>query len=281
MAVLTIDPDSVLHDVYGIPAPQRGEAPALARTEFARVLSLLQSLDGEDWDQPTYCSDWNVREMTAHLAGAVAAFASWGEFTRQFVRNPYLRTEKQQVDGINRRQVEDRTGCTPDQLVREFEQAGPKAIRVRHKLPYPLRQIPLLRGEPVSDTSLQYLTDVIYTRDWWMHRYDICAATGKAMPVDAEHDGRIVGLILRDVAHVLSQHEAGNRSFVLELGGAGGGSYRFGSDDAPDSRIRMNLFDFALVTSGRVPAQDTLARTEVDGDSAVAEWFVNNCQVLY
>jgi len=57
--------------VADIPSLTHTEARELAQTEYERVLSLLQMLEGDDWQQPTYCTEWNVREMVAHLAGAV------------------------------------------------------------------------------------------------------------------------------------------------------------------------------------------------------------------
>jgi uncharacterized protein (TIGR03083 family) len=281
MAVMTVNLKPVLRSVEEVPALQHADAPALAQVEFERVLSVLESLSEDDWEQPTYCTGWNVREMVAHLAGAVAGFATWGEFARQYVRNSYVRTESAKVDGVNRRQVEDRADRSPAALIQEFREAGPKAIRVRHKLPYPLRKAPVLRGEPVRDTSLQYLLDVIYPRDWWMHRYDICAATGKEMLVTAAHDGRLVELIILDVAYVLGQRGLGDRSFVLDLTGAAGGSYRFGTDLQPDTTISMDVFDFALVSSGRISAEEALSRTAVDGNRELGGWFTANCEVLY
>lgn len=264
-----------------IPALAHEDAPSLARAEFERLLALLETLDGDDWARPTYCTQWNVREMTAHLAGAVAGYATWSEFVRQVVANPYVRSEKVPVDGINRRQLEDRIDRSPTELVEEFRQAGPKAISVRHQIPWPLRTIPVLHGEPVSDASLRYLLDVVYTRDWWMHRYDICAATGKEMTVDAAHDGRMVDLIVRDVAHVLQDNGLAERSLLLELDGAAGGAYLFGPDAQPDTVLRMDLFTFALRTSGRISPLEAYRRIAVDGDTTKVEWFLQNCEVLY
>ena len=47
---------------------------------------------------------------------------------------------------------------------------------------------------------LGYLIDTIYTRDVWMHRVDVCGATGHSLVFDADHDGRIVAAIVSDWA---------------------------------------------------------------------------------
>jgi len=45
-----------------------------------------------------------------------------------------------------------------------------------------------------------YLIDVILTRDPWMHRLDIAAATGTAPRLTAEHDGVIVADVVAEWA---------------------------------------------------------------------------------
>src|SRR5690606_12226954 len=97
-----------------IPKMTHSEGVALAAAELERVIALVESLEGEDWTQPTDCTEWNVREMVAHLAGALVASASFAEFKRQMMQNPYMKEMPQQIDAINRVQVEDRAERTPE-----------------------------------------------------------------------------------------------------------------------------------------------------------------------
>ena len=53
-----------------IPKLTHAEAGVLAREELTRFLHLLETLDSDDWNQPTYCTQWTVRDMLAHQAGA-------------------------------------------------------------------------------------------------------------------------------------------------------------------------------------------------------------------
>ena len=48
--------------------------------------------------------------------------------------------------------------------------------------------------------SLGYLTDVILTRDPWMHRLDLARATGQAPTLTADHDGVIVADVVLEWA---------------------------------------------------------------------------------
>ena len=56
---------SIEHARQIIPFQPHEMAP-LARTELLRFLTLVESLSGDDWTQPTDCTAWNVRAVLAH-----------------------------------------------------------------------------------------------------------------------------------------------------------------------------------------------------------------------
>lgn len=184
------------------------------------------------------------------------------------------------IDGINKLQVEERADKAPAELVAEFRQNGPRAIENRQKLPWPVRKIVHLPFPHLGRKSLEYLADTIFPRDQWMHRYDICAATGKKIAVTAEHDGRIVALVMHDIAEKLEAQLA-NRSIVLRLTGTLSAEYGFGQKATVDCEVEMDFFDFNLLTSGRITPEEIIERTAIAGDRAAALWFLNNLEVPY
>ena len=183
------------------------------------------------------------------------------------------------VDGANKLQLEERTDKTPAELVDEFREKGHIAVNNRQKLPWLVRKIHLPMGS-LGFASIEYLMDTIYMRDQWMHRYDICAATGKEMIATPEHDGRIVALVLVDIAKKL-QKQLKKRTIAVRLTGTIGGEYQFGHKTEPDCILEIDLFDFNLCASGRMTAEEALRRTAVAGDKTVATWFLQNCDVPY
>lgn len=265
--------------VSEIPKLTHAEAGRLAQTEYERVLALLEKLEGDDWGQPTYCTEWNVREMVAHLAGAVTGSTSFAEFRRQNMQNPYVREFEEPVDGTNKLQVEERAEKTTAELVEEFRRSGQIAVRKRQNLPWLLRKVRVPMGS-MGLTSFEYLMDTIYPRDQWMHRYDICAATGREMEVTAAHDGRIVALVLRDIADKLRKGLA-ERSVALRLTGEAGGNYLFGRAADPDCTIEMDVFTFCLRSSGRITVEEASEKVTVTGDGATAAWFLREMEVMF
>lgn len=99
---------------------------------------------------------------------------------------------------------------------------------------------PEVPGEGVW--TVGYLFDVILTRDPWLHRVDICRATGRNQFLTAEHDGRIVANVVADRA---PRH---GRPFGLELTGPAGATFIAGTDGVS---VRMDAIESCRTLSGR------------------------------
>ena len=93
------------------------------------------------------------------------------------------------------------------------------------------------------DMTMGHLMDRVFTRDQWMHRIDISAATERVPELTAEHDARII----EDV--VLERSQIHGEPFELILGGPAGGEYRSGYEGVS---IEMDAVEFCLVLAGRL-----------------------------
>ena len=90
--------------------------------------------------------------------------------------------------------------------------------------------------------TLGYLFDVILTRDTWMHRVDICRATGRPVELTAAHDGRIVA----DIAVEWARRHG--EPFRITLTGPAGGTYTSGQNG---DDITLDAVEFCRILSGR------------------------------
>jgi uncharacterized protein (TIGR03083 family) len=238
-------------DVHDIPPIGRTEAADLGRAEYRRFVEMLCSLSPADWDRPTDCTRWTVKDVAAHIVGETDAFASPREFARQWWRAPRVRREigaEYLIDGVNEVQVRDRADLSAEQLIERLTATAPAATRRRASLPPPLRAIPVT-FPAVGRRSVGYLVDLVITRDVWMHRVDITRATDTTLVLTAEHDGRLVADMVADWA---STH---TDPFVLELTGPAGGTFVRG-DAAP---TRVDAVEFLRIVSGRAAGDGVLA----------------------
>ena len=90
-------------------AIERPTAMRLAQTEYQRVTDAVEALRPEDWTRPTDCTEWDVRQMVAHIAGQANIFSTPFELARQ-MRATKARQQPGQaeVDALTALQVEER-----------------------------------------------------------------------------------------------------------------------------------------------------------------------------
>ena len=265
-----------------IPPLSHHEAMDMATLELERFLALVTALSDDEWEKPTACTLWNVRQILAHVTGAAASYARWSEFKRQNsfkVQRPHRASGLSFLESLNQIQVDDRASATPAALIDELQTVGPRAIATRTRLPVLLRALrvplPALGIVPVG-----YLTDLIYTRDMWMHRLDLCRATGREMVLTPQHDGRIVALVMRDVARKLAA-PLRKKSMVYHLSGRVGGTWQLGAAVPPSATLHLDVLDFNLLASGRLTPEEAWSRVSLEGDTALAREALNHTNVPY
>lgn len=270
----------MIHDSTQIPALGHVEAAAMATTELDRFLSLLEGLSVGDWTKPTACSLWDVRQVVAHVTGAAASYANWAELVRQWsprVHGAHRRPGFSLLDTLNQIQVDDRADATPQDLLAELRTVGPRAIANRRRLPSAVRAI-RLPMPALGIARIGYLTDLIYTRDMWIHRLDIARATAREMEIDARHDGRIISLMVYDLSKRLHQN-LGSHAVLLDLLGRAGGVYRIGSGERPLATISLDALDFAWLAAGRMTPADVGELATTSGDPELVTRVIENISV--
>jgi uncharacterized protein (TIGR03083 family) len=226
---------------------ERPTAMRLAQIEYQRVTDAVDALRSEDWTRPTDCTEWEVRQLVAHITGQVNLFSTPLELVRQ-IRGAKARQQPGQadIDALTAFQVEERQHLGPEELRAELHRVGPRGARGRRLVPGFLRRrrgpgVEVVNGVPEA-WSIGYVTDVIATRDLWMHRLDLARATGRDPVLTADHDGVIVADIVAEWARRHGQ------PYRLQLTGPAGGRWSSGTGS---EEIVMDAADFCRVVSGR------------------------------
>ncbi len=256
------------------------EVIPLAREELTRFLALLETLTPADWDRPTECSLWTVKDIVAHQASHVLALTDWRELLDQF--NPlklrtYLQKGMNILDAANQNQVDKRAAWTPAQLIAEIQTHSEASFAGRQRFPALLRWLRIPTPGYEGLTSVGELIDSIFTRDMWMHRVDIYRAIGQEMPQTADHDGRLTALVVRDLNQNLSAKLQG-RSLIYRLTGKAGGEWTVGGS-SPAAEVSLDVLDFHRLASGRITSQQTLV--QISGDAVLAQHALKHTVVLY
>lgn len=238
------------------PALDHSTAMRLARDEYARAAAAVVGLSTDQWTLPTDCPKWDVRAMVAHICGMAAMAATPWETGRQMraATKDVARTGVKPIDALTGLQVSERADRTPEQLTAELQKIGPKAARGRRLTPSFIRNRRLPEEQSAEGMSewwtIGYLTDIILTRDPWMHRVDLSRATGTDLVLTQDHDGVLIDDVVREWA---GRH---GRPYRLRLTGPAGGSWHAGDGGL---ELELDAVEFCRILSGRAPGDGLLA----------------------
>ncbi|MGY1827906.1 MULTISPECIES: maleylpyruvate isomerase family mycothiol-dependent enzyme [unclassified Blastococcus] len=233
-------------------ALDRDTAYRLAATEYERMLALLGGLDPGDWSRATDCPDWDVRAMAAHVLGMAQMAASVREMARQ---NRIAGKAGGGIDALTAVQVRAHAGLDGPAIVAALAATARRAVRGRRRLSRIAGRVTLpeeqVNGDVREYWRIGFLLDVVLTRDVWMHRIDVCRATGREPELTPGHDGVLVA----DVVGEWAQRHG--RPYELTLTGPAGGQW---SSGAGGERLELDAVEFCRVLSGRGSGSGLLAQ---------------------
>jgi len=222
------------------------EGMGLAEVEYRRFADVLAQLQPDDWSKQTVNDDWNVRQLVAHVLGFAESNASFRVFVKAMRAGRRRAKEKGYdhfIHGTNEVQVEEREHLTADQLVSRWSEVWPKALKGRRRFPPFMRPIPLDFGPVIGKKPMgSYLMDVVFTRDTWMHRIDICRAAGLDPALTPEHDGRLIEDMVAEWTRLY------DLSVTLHLEGTAGGTYVRGQGG---EELTVDAVEWIWILSGR------------------------------
>ena len=234
-------------DVSTLAPLTRDERAALAATEYERVIAQWRSLSATDWERPTDCDLWDVRTMAGHSLGMASDFTSFGRMARRMAASTVRakRSGAEMIDVMTAAQAADHESKSVAELLDAASSVMPRAARWRTTRPAFFRRQTMKQevDGTVESWTLEYLFETILTRDPWMHRADTAKATGRAMELTADHDGRFVADVVAEWARRHGQ------PFTLTLTGPAGGTFTSGSEG---ESITIDAVDFCRTLSGRL-----------------------------
>jgi uncharacterized protein (TIGR03083 family) len=234
-----------------IPRTDQHQAYDLRAAEIAAWNTLLRSLDSADWHRPTPCTAWDVADIVGHMIGqAEDVLYPW----RVFLRNRRARRrypEVQSLDGHGLVQADEHRGTPPAALRARFAVLWRRTNRTLRRTPRLVRRFQIPSGiREIPRVPLDWVLDVVVLRDLWMHRNDICEATGRPFVIGA-HDRAVVEQVVRDLdSPSYGPFSWRGPAVVLELTGEAGGVWHIGDGDAV-ATVRADAVAYMRTLSGR------------------------------
>jgi uncharacterized protein (TIGR03083 family) len=258
LLMATTTQETHMRDVPGI---RHSEATELAQSQYDKLLVTLRDLSEEEWNAPTDCDRWRVRDIVAHLSGWAKAVVSPPEMIRLARAARKLKRELGgTLDAQNEVQVDERRHLTTAAVLTEFEAIVPRFVKRRRIMGGVGRYLPY-RAPAIGPTNLGFLMNVIFTRDTFMHRVDIARATGRDLDLGPREQ--------RLIADAAKQWARDSKAIArLNFTGTAGGDYL--TADNPAATISGDAVEFCRMLTGRA---DTSVMTVEGDERAARRWL--------
>jgi uncharacterized protein (TIGR03083 family) len=236
------------------PALDHASARRLAAAEYGRFIGQLRELAPGDWTRPTACPAWDIPAMACHVLGMAELAASPVEQARQM--RAAKRADGPFLDALTALQVDKHRHRPPAEIIARLAAVTPRAARSRGRTPWLVRQVRMSDqpvdsvGTQTEDWTVGYLTDVILTRDTWMHRSDIAIAADRELTLTTGHDGTLIADVAAEWA---GRH---GQPCTLTLTGPAGGRWAWGTSGPS---YELDAVEFCRIVSGRGRGDGLLA----------------------
>ncbi len=253
------------------------DAVAGLRANHADLQAVLAQVTSEQWDQPSACSGWSVRDVLAHVTS---------NFKEMIAPSPSEppppgATAEMAMEAL----VEPRRSWTPEELLAEYEQYREAAFAALAALQEePLALAPLPVGD-LGTYQMHQLADA-YCFDHYCHlRHDLLGPAGPlSLEVPEVDDLRLrpgIGWMWAGLPQMCTEAmRVVDRPLTVTLTGPGGGAWTIlpadesglvsvveGADPRAAARVTSSAHDFVSWATTRSPWRSMCTVTG-DGDYA-------------
>jgi uncharacterized protein (TIGR03083 family) len=223
----------------------QAEIVAGLRDERARLSEFLAGLAPEEWEKPSLCDGWRVKDVVAHLVGNV-------------VDSLALRFDDVGSPEYNQRQVNERAQSSPAELLGEWSENAPKLEAALTAFDAEAWSAPFsgLPTGTLGDAVRRLLEDL------WVHAQDIRIGLGAtASP------GPGLRATLESVTDLWPERASGLEGIGMIKVTAGDFSRSVRLGDGSELRISGDPMALALIATGRISLEDAGSKVAVEPEA--------------
>ena len=256
---------------------------AVLAEEFEAIAQLGDRLSEGDWELPTECPGWSVRDVLSHLIGVERMLLGDPAPSAPADRPPHVRND---MGAANEAWVAARRGLGGPEVLAEFRDVT--ARRLEQLGGFPPERFDEIGPTPVGQAPYREFMQV-RVMDCWVHEQDIRVATGRpghaagpAAQISLDRIASAMPFIVGKRAGVPD-----GRGVRFELSGSPGrridvavrdGRAALRDLETPDTTLEMDAEVFWRLGCGRVNGDAALGAglVGVRGDTAIGEQVVRS-----
>jgi uncharacterized protein (TIGR03083 family) len=272
--------------------------PVFLLDRFVRLhgelMSLLRGLSRDDWNRPTACALWSVKDISAHLLDSSIRRLSFGRDALASTPDTPISSYADLVGYLNRLNAEWVTACrrlSPQILIDLLDFTAPQVHAFFQSLdPYTPALFPVAwAGEDVSPNWFDIGRE--YT-ERWLHQQQIREAVGAPGLTTREWLQPTLDVFVRALPFTYRPVEApAGRSIRLEIQGEAGGIWTLvrgaagwelfkGSAQGADAIVRMDQETAWKLFSKGLDQVAARQRLEIEGQTSLGEPILGSLAVM-
>jgi uncharacterized protein (TIGR03083 family) len=273
-------------------------APVFLAHRFAalhpELITLLRGLEGTDWNRPTACAEWSVKDIAAHLLDGNIRRLSFQRDRFSPPSGELIQTYQDLVAYLNRLNadwVKAARRMSPEVLVQLLEVTGPQVADFYLSLdPFgPALFAVAWAGE---DSSLNWFDIAREYTERWLHQQQIREAVSAPGLLGREWVHPVLDVFLRALPFSFRAVERGAGSALgIEVQGDAGGNWTLlrapegwqlfdGSLPRPDADVRLSQDTAWRLLSKGLRAEEARKRVSIFGDPDLGTAFLNTLSVM-
>jgi uncharacterized protein (TIGR03083 family) len=259
------------------------------RVMVAENVTLLRTLDADDWAKPTDLPGWNVRYIAAHLAHLESDLAGNPQTQVDVPEAPHI---KGPMNVFTESGPLARADWSTDAIIDELESSAAKRdAMLRTMMPLD----PTAPGDGIAVMAGWDWATLLSNRvvDLWMHQQDIRRAVDRPGGLAGPGGAHTLAVFSRSIPYVLGKRVAAppGTTVVVDITGehqatlaatVGDDGRAARLDEAPDvptTRIGMDFETFIVLSGGRRTPEQVSAT--VTGDTDLGNAMLANLAVTF
>ena len=259
-------------------------------TVWHSIDGLLGGLSEKDWDRPTDCPGWTVKDQVSHLIGTESALL--GRSAPPPVSEPAPHV-KNPMGQLNEAWVEVRRARSPAEVMAEFREVTTARLAALRSMTDD--EMAAITSGPTGQVPYEEFMRV-RVMDNWVHEQDVRRAVGQPGDLEGPVADASLARFTSALPFVIGKRADApeGATVVLQLTGPPGEQTVAASivegrgrlvdsrvDDA-DVRLRMTPETYARLSCGRLSPSDALAggQVSVDGDRTLGERVLAGMSIM-
>ena len=254
---------------------------------WSRIAEVGGQLDAAEWDRPTDCPGWTVRDHVSHLIGTESMLLGRSSPPPA----PDLDHVKNPIGKANEAWVDERRSWPPDRVLAEFDEitrARLAALRAMGD-----NELAAVGWSPIGQVPYATFMDV-RVMDCWVHEQDIRRAVDRPGGLTGPAAEAALRRLTSSLPFVVGKRVAppDGTSVVFELKGplartvaatvTGGRAVAAEAPASPTVTITTDVETYVCLANGRWTAAEALERGRVSfaGDATLGRLVIDNLATM-